>query len=163
MDALAPLSRVVESDSPDETFSLGARLGGALAEGDFVGLDGPLGAGKTAFSRGVAHGAGVALDDVSSPTYSIVQTYPGRVAVHHADLYRLSSEADLFGVGSFELLESPGVMLVEWVSQVPGARPEDALWVRLEVAGPKRRVLRVVATGPRSRSLLERWLPSSGV
>jgi tRNA threonylcarbamoyladenosine biosynthesis protein TsaE len=150
--------RTLTTASADETFALGERLGRVLESGDFVGLDGQLGAGKTSFSRGVAQGAGVRLDDVSSPTYSIVQTYAGRIPLHHADLYRLSSEGDLFGVGYFDLLESDGAMLVEWVSQVRAALPDDALVVRLEVTGSDRRELVVSATGPRAQALLTRWL-----
>jgi tRNA threonylcarbamoyladenosine biosynthesis protein TsaE len=150
--------RTLTTASADETFALGERLGRVLEAGDFVGLDGQLGAGKTSFSRGVAQGAGVPLDDVSSPTYSIVQTYAGRIPLHHADLYRLSGEGDLFGIGYFDLLESAGAMLVEWVSQVRAALPDDALVVRLEVTGSERRDVTVQATGPRARALLTRWL-----
>jgi tRNA threonylcarbamoyladenosine biosynthesis protein TsaE len=150
--------RTLTTASADETFALGERLGRVLESGDFVGLDGQLGAGKTSFSRGVAQGAGVPLDDVSSPTYSIVQTYAGRIPLHHADLYRLSGEGDLFGVGYFDLLESDGAMLVEWVSQVRAALPDDALVIRLEVTGPDRRDVTVQATGPSAQALLARWL-----
>ena len=94
MDPVESLTRTVTTTSTDETFSLGERLGRVLEPHDFVGLDGQLGAGKTLFSRGVASGAGVPLEDVSSPTYSIVQTYSGRLTLHHADLYRLATEAD---------------------------------------------------------------------
>jgi tRNA threonylcarbamoyladenosine biosynthesis protein TsaE len=158
VDPLGPVTRRLESGSRDETFSLGERLGLVLAPRDVVGLDGQLGAGKTLFSRGVASGAGVPLDDVSSPTYSIVQTYQGRLTLHHADLYRLTSEGDLFATGYFDLLESDGAMLVEWISQVPAAVPDDALLVRLTVVDPDRRTLDVTATGARAAALLERWL-----
>lgn len=158
MDPLEPVTRRLESGSRDETFSLGERLGRVLAPRDFVGLDGQLGAGKTAFSRGVASGAGVPLEDVSSPTYSIVQTYQGRLTLHHADLYRLATEGDLFATGYFDLLESDGAMLVEWASQVPGAIPEEALLLRLEVISADHRAIEVAATGGRAAALLERWL-----
>lgn len=146
-----------ETASPDETFWRGVKLGQALLDGDFVGLSGQLGAGKTLFSRGVAHGAGVPLDDVSSPTYSIVQTYQGRLRLHHADLYRLLSEHDLYATGYFDLLEEDGAFLVEWVEQVPTAAPDDALLVRLEPLSVERRVFQVRATGPRSQALRKRW------
>ncbi len=152
------LTRTITSTSTDETFSLGERLGLVLEPHDFVGLDGQLGAGKTLFSRGVASGAGVPLEDVSSPTYSIVQTYAGRLTLHHADLYRLATEADLFATGYFDLLESDGAMLVEWVSQVPGALPDDALSLRLEVPTPDSRRFEITARGERSKALLVRWL-----
>lgn len=147
------------SASEDETFALGERLGQALRDRDFVGLSGQLGAGKTLFSRGVAKGLGVPLDDVSSPTYSIVQTYRGRLALHHADLYRITSEDDLFGTGYFDLLEGPGAFLVEWIGQVPGAAPADALLLTIEVESPSSRRFTATPTGPGSEALLERWVP----
>lgn len=155
---MEPLTRAVLSGSEAETFELGRKLGAVLAPGDFVGLDGQLGAGKTAFSRGVAAGLEVPLEDVSSPTYSIVQSYSGRLPLHHLDLYRLRSEGDLFAVGYFDLLESGGVMLVEWLSQIAEAKPDDSLRVVLEVESEVTRRLRVEAAGPRSSALLSRWL-----
>lgn len=148
----------LQSASADETFALGKALGAALVDHDFVGLSGQLGAGKTLFSRGVADGAGVPLDDVSSPTYSIVQSYSGRLRLHHADLYRLTSEADLFSTGYFDLLEGDGAFLVEWVDQVKGAAPDDALRVAIAVVSPEARVLSIAACGPASEGLLDRWV-----
>jgi tRNA threonylcarbamoyladenosine biosynthesis protein TsaE len=153
----AVMAHRIETTSPEETFELGRRLGEALRPHDFVGLSGQLGAGKTLFSRGVALGAGVDVDDVSSPTYSIVQSYRGRVTLHHADLYRLRSEDELYATGYFDLLETDGACLVEWVDQVPGAAPGDALRVGLEWLAPERRRLVAQSSGPRSDALLERW------
>lgn len=152
------MERTVETASPKETFALGKRLGEALRPRDFVGLSGQLGAGKTLFSRGVADGAGVPLDDVSSPTYSIVQSYRGRLTLHHADLYRLTSEDDLYATGYFDLLETDGAWLVEWIDHVASAAPDDALRVSIEVLEPERRRLVVKGTGPASEALLVRWL-----
>lgn len=154
---MGPLSVTLESRSPEDTFALGVALGAALTPRDFVGLAGQLGAGKTLFSRGVAQGAGVPLDDVSSPTYAIVQSYRGRLLLHHADLYRLSSDDELYATGYYELLEGDGAALVEWVDQVPGAAPDDALHVRLVVVEPEARRLHVTARGPRAEALLTRW------
>lgn len=153
------MERVVDSRSADETFALGVRLGEVLGPGEFVGLDGQLGAGKTLFARGVAQGCGVPLDDVSSPTYAILQTYRGRLTLHHADLYRITSEADLYATGYFDLLEGDGAMLVEWVSQVAGAAPDDVLLVAIEVTGPDTRRLVARSRGPRAEALLARWRP----
>ena len=141
----------------DATFALGRALGAVLQSGDFVGLTGQLGAGKTLFSRGVAEGAGVPLEDVSSPTYSIIQSYRGRLTLHHADFYRLTGEADLFSTGFHDLLEGEGAFLVEWVDQIPGAAPEDALRITLEVTSPQTRTLKVTTSGLRSEALLGRW------
>lgn len=146
------------SSREEDTFALGRALGTVLLDGDFVGLTGQLGAGKTQFSRGVAEGAGVPLDDVSSPTYSIVQSYSGRLRLHHSDLYRLTGEADLYATGFFDLLESPGAMLVEWIDHVASAAPDDALKVVLAVTGLNERSLAVTTSGPKSEALLARWL-----
>lgn len=142
----------------DATFALGRALGLVLQSGDFVGLTGQLGAGKTLFSRGVAEGAGVPLEDVSSPTYSIIQSYRGRLTLHHADFYRLSSEADLFSTGFHDLLDGEGAFLVEWVDQIPGAAPADALRITIEVTSLETRTLKVTTSGALSEALLSRWL-----
>lgn len=151
------------STSAAQTFALGVALGEALVEGDFVGLNGQLGAGKTLFSRGVAQGAGVPLDDVSSPTYSIVQTYRGRLLLHHADLYRLRTEDDLYATGYFDLLDAgDAAFLVEWVDQISGAKPADALNLMIAVNAPDARVFDVKTSGPKSEALLRRWLTRAG-
>lgn len=147
----------MKSESPDSTFALGGALGRVLQSGDFVGLTGQLGAGKTLFSRGVAEGAGVPLDDVSSPTYSIIQSYRGRLPLHHMDLYRLRSDADLISTGYYDLLEEEGAFLVEWIDQVPGAAPADALRISIEVPTAASRVFKVTTSGPKSEALLLRW------
>lgn len=153
----------IDSASADETFALGRALGAELQVADFVGLSGQLGAGKTLFSRGVADGAGVPLDDVSSPTYSIVQSYSGRLPLHHADLYRLTSEADLYATGYFDLLDAgDAAFLVEWVEHIPGAAPDDALKLRIEVPAIDARRFQVTTSGPRSEALLDRWLTRAG-
>jgi|APLak6261679142_1056127.scaffolds.fasta_scaffold00201_9 tRNA threonylcarbamoyladenosine biosynthesis protein TsaE len=146
------------SDGPERTFALGRALGAVLLDADFVGLSGQLGAGKTLFSRGVAEGAGVPLDDVSSPTYSIVQSYRGRLALHHADLYRLQSDADLFSTGYFDLLEGEGAFLVEWIDQIAGAAPDDCLRISITVSAPEARALELKTSGPKSEALVARWL-----
>ncbi|MBM4380895.1 MAG: tRNA (adenosine(37)-N6)-threonylcarbamoyltransferase complex ATPase subunit type 1 TsaE [Deltaproteobacteria bacterium] len=122
----------MRSGSAAETAAWGRRLGQALRPGDFVALVGELGAGKTCLSRGVAEGAGVPLEDVSSPTFAIIQAYAGRLRLYHADLYRLTDADALYATGYFDLLAgADGAFLVEWAEQVPGAIPADALVIRL--------------------------------
>jgi tRNA threonylcarbamoyladenosine biosynthesis protein TsaE len=149
--------RTFLSGSAEATLALGMALGTALREGDFVGLQGQLGAGKTVLARGVAQGAGVDVADVSSPTYSIVQSYRGRLTLHHADLYRLQGEDDLYATGYHELLGGSGAVLVEWFDQVPGSVPEGALLVRLEALSADARRLTAQAQAEPGLALLERW------
>ena len=145
------------SSSPEETRALGEALGRVLQEGDFVGLVGELGAGKTELARGIARGVGLRDEDVTSPTFSIVHQHHGRIVLTHADLYRVTGPADLDGTGFHELRDGGGATLVEWVDRVAGAAPPDAMRVVLVEPGENARELVVTTSGPRSERLLQRW------
>jgi tRNA threonylcarbamoyladenosine biosynthesis protein TsaE len=145
------------SSSPEETRALGEALGRVLQEGDFVGLVGDLGAGKTELARGVARGVGIPDEAVTSPTFSIVHQHHGRIRLTHADLYRLTGPPDLDGTGFHELRDGPGATLAEWVDRVPGAAPPDAMRIVLVDTAETARELVVTTSGPRSEHLLQRW------
>jgi tRNA threonylcarbamoyladenosine biosynthesis protein TsaE len=154
--ARAEVSRV--SRSARATFDLGARLGAALEPGDVVALVGELGAGKTQLVRGVCRGAGVPDEQVASPTFAIVATYQGRIPVHHADLYRVADQDDLYGTGFSDLVGGEGALLVEWADRLPGALPPERLEIRLEHddAAPSARRITIAGTGKRHASLARR-------
>ena len=117
--------------SPAETEAVGHALGNALTPGTVIAYLGDLGAGKTAFTRGLARGLGC-TDMVTSPTYTIVNEYlSGRMPLFHFDMYRLRSADDLFDIGWDDYLERGGVCAVEWSENVRQAM-EDAITVRLE-------------------------------
>ena len=145
------------SASPAETQALGEALGRVLQDGDFVGLVGELGAGKTELARGIARGLGIPDAEVVSPSFAIVHQHRGRILLTHADLYRITGPADLEGTGFHELRDGPGATLVEWVDLVPAAAPPDALRIVLEEPTDDRRELVVTTSGPRSAHLLQRW------
>jgi tRNA threonylcarbamoyladenosine biosynthesis protein TsaE len=138
-----------------ETHALGLRLGQLLQPGDFIGLSGELGAGKTALVRGIAEGAGVPAGDVTSPTFTIVQTYAGRLPLHHADLYRLSTADELYATGFFDLLEDGGAAVVEWVERVKLDVP--MLRAALTLVDASTRKIEVTASGARAQALLAAW------
>jgi tRNA threonylcarbamoyladenosine biosynthesis protein TsaE len=121
--------------SEAETEEIAAELARGFAGGEVVLLSGELGAGKTVFVRGLARGLGVDPQEVASPTFVLLTSYPGRLALHHADLYRLAGTGDERELGLEELPGPRGVLAVEWaerLSDVPWPRP----WrVRLEHAG----------------------------
>lgn len=105
---------VYETHSPGETEALAQKLAGTLKAGDVLALDGDLGAGKTAFTRGLARGLGFE-GAVTSPTFTIVNEYEGgRLPLFHFDLYRLSSPEELFDIGWEDYLDRGGVCCVEW-------------------------------------------------
>ena len=119
------------SDSPEQTEQIGAALGKLLTPGTVIAYEGDLGAGKTAFTRGLAKGLG-AKDMVTSPTYTIVNEYlSGRLPLFHFDMYRLTSADDLWDIGWEDYLERGGVCAVEWSENVTDAL-ENPIFIRLE-------------------------------
>ena len=134
------------TNSVAETEKEGERLGRALAPGAVVALLGGLGAGKTAFTRGLASGLGIEAF-VSSPTFTIVNEYDGKVPLFHFDMYRLDSERELFDIGWDDYLERGGVCAVEWSEKVPGAFPPGAIVVKIEDLGGGARRLEVIEEG----------------
>ena len=119
------------TNSPEETEKVGAALGKILPPGTILAYRGDLGAGKTAFTRGLAKGLG-AKDMVTSPTYTIVNEYlSGRLPLFHFDMYRLTSADDLWDIGWEDYLERGGVCAVEWSENVTDAL-ENPIFIRLE-------------------------------
>ncbi len=115
------------TNSEGETEALGARLADKLAPGAVIAFTGDLGAGKTAFTRGLARGLGIA-DRVTSPTFTIVNEYEGgRLPLFHFDMYRLSSSDELFDVGWEDYLARGGVCAVEWSENVSDALEGDVI------------------------------------
>ena len=122
------------TNSPEQTEQVGQRLGQALRPGTVLAYLGELGAGKTAFTRGLARGLG-ATEMVTSPTYTIVNEYlSGRMPLFHFDMYRLASSDDLWDIGWEDYLERGGVCAVEWSENVADAM-EGAITVRIEKLG----------------------------
>ena len=121
----------ITTHSADETQALGQKLASRLAPGDVIAYFGDLGAGKTAFTRGLAQGLGI-TDPVTSPTYTIVNEYlSGRIPLFHFDMYRLSSSDELFDIGWEDYLSRGGVCAVEWSENVEDAQ-QDAIRVTIE-------------------------------
>jgi tRNA threonylcarbamoyladenosine biosynthesis protein TsaE len=144
----------LNSDGPETTHRLGRSLGPHLAPGDVIALVGTLGAGKTVFAQGVAAGLGVD-EGVTSPTFTLINEYAGRLPLYHVDLYRLAGPVDAGAIGLEEYLGGDGVALVEWPERAPALLPDDHLVVALYLgATPESRRLHVAATGERHRRLL---------
>ena len=119
----------------EQTEALGVRLGQLLQPGAVIAYTGDLGAGKTAFTRGIARGLGIG-DRVTSPTFAIVNEYEGgRLPLFHFDMYRLTSSDELFDIGWEDYLSRGGVCAVEWSENVMDALPEDTVWVRIAREG----------------------------
>ena len=129
--------------SEEETSAVGERLAQSLEPGAVVLLYGDLGAGKTAFVRGLARGLGADPADVSSPTFTLIQEYRGRLTLFHVDLYRIA-EPEVDDLGLEELVAGGGIVAIEWAERWRG-RPDDGIEVGIEDLGGEKRRIRVAS------------------
>jgi len=136
---------IVETRGEEETSATGERVAARVTAGELILIHGPLGAGKTAFVRGLARGLGVAEDEVSSPTFTLIQEYRGRLVLYHVDLYRLADrEVDELGLD--DLLASGGLVAIEWPERWRDP-PERAREVWIEDLGGDRRRVTISTAG----------------
>lgn len=138
------------------TWALARALGPLLQAGDAILLSGDLGAGKTAFVKGLAEGLGVP-GTVTSPTFNILLVHPGRLPLYHVDLYRLETVDQLEDIDYFGTVEADGVTAVEWGDRFPEAAPLDYLGVAISISGDTARSFEVMAHGPRGEALASAW------
>ena len=137
---------IYTTNSPAETEAIGAALGKILNPGTVLAYRGDLGAGKTAFTRGLARGLGC-TDIVTSPTYTIVNEYlGGRLPLFHFDMYRLRSSDDLFDIGWDDYLDRNGICAVEWSENVDDAM-ENAVYITIEKLGEESRRITIEGGG----------------
>jgi len=146
------------SHNAEETTTLGERMGRLLHAGDVVCLYGELGSGKTVLAKGLAKGLEVAReDDVRSPSFVLIHRYEGRVAVYHADLFRLAGSADVADIGLRELLGGEGVTIIEWADKLDTSLPTERLDITLQHAEADTRLMTLHGHGARYLRLLEEW------
>lgn len=150
------MARLVSvSDSPEATELLGQLLGKLLKPGMFIALHGELGGGKTCFTRGVIAGAAPQSSHmVASPTFAIMNEYPGAPSIYHFDFYRLASSSEIAELGFEDFFEGKGICIVEWPERMAELLPDDHLSVTFEHSGDTRRTITLESLGKRHDSLL---------
>lgn len=147
----------VVTSSVEETVRLGERLGSLAGPGDFIALTGELGSGKTQFARGLAAGLGVDPSvPVTSPTYTLMNLYSGRVALYHFDLYRLGGDQEVAELGFEEYFYGDGVCIVEWAERLRDLLPQERLTVSFSYLDENCRSISFAPDGPRYRSIIRR-------
>jgi tRNA threonylcarbamoyladenosine biosynthesis protein TsaE len=135
-------NETITSQSEEETAGVARRLAATLSAGDTVLLFGDLGAGKTAFVRGLAEGLGIDAGEVTSPTFTLVQEYrSGRLPLVHADLYRLEDPREIDDLG-LEELAAGGVLAIEWAEKLPRV-PDQPIEVRIAHGAGDDRTVRI--------------------
>ena len=120
----------VVTKSAAETEALGQRIASVLKGREEIALFGDLGAGKTAFTRGVCKGLGI-NEGVSSPTFALVNAYQGKHPVYHFDMYRITSIDDLFAVGFYDYINT-GILIIEWSENIESELEDDAIRIRIQ-------------------------------
>ncbi len=154
---------VLDTNSVDETILLGEALGRSLQGGLIVGLIGPLGAGKTQLVKGMAVGNAVGGPrKVTSPTFTLVHEYPGRLHLYHVDAYRLRSPQEFASLGFEEWVRLDAAIVIEWAEHVRSVIPDDGLWVELVVTGATARRFTFTPAGELALTTLDRLRVESG-
>ena len=121
------------SHSPEETLQLGESLGSSLGAGDIILLFGDLGAGKSRFTQGICYGLGLDKNSyIRSPTFTLINEYPGRLPIHHVDLYRIDNQEEIYSLGLEEILYNRGVTIIEWAEKLRSPRKPDNLILNIQ-------------------------------
>lgn len=158
MTATASMTLTVSSENAMR--DLGETLAAHLSAGQVLALTGELGAGKTRLTQGLARGLGIPVEEVTSPTFTLIQEYAGRLPVRHCDAYRLQHPDEFADLGLDELFGRDGVAIVEWADRVTDDLPRDRLDIGIEVTGEHERRVVLTARGNASQRLLGEAFPS---
>jgi tRNA threonylcarbamoyladenosine biosynthesis protein TsaE len=145
----------VITSGPEQTWRIGEALGRLLGAGDTVCLYGDLGSGKTNLAYGIALGLEVREQYITSPTFTLVNEYEGRVPLYHLDLYRIKDPDELENIGFDEYVDTDGVAVIEWAERAEGALPAERLSVYLSTVDEASREVGFLAEGERYERLLE--------
>jgi tRNA threonylcarbamoyladenosine biosynthesis protein TsaE len=147
---------VFQTKNAAETIRIGRDIGGLLRPGDVVALVGELGAGKTQFIKGLAEGAGVGKSTyVSSPSFTLINEYPGRVPFYHVDLFRLELEKEAEELGLEDYFQGGGITAVEWADKIPSLLPKEMLLIHIAYTGKNTRSLEIAGKGKRYLNLVD--------
>lgn len=142
------------SDSREQTLEVGRLIGAILERGDIVALIGELGSGKTCLTQGMAKGMGVSENvPVVSPTFTLINEYPGKIPLFHLDVYRLSGPRDLEDMGYEEVFYGGGIIVIEWAEKIQDILPAKTLFVRMRYIDENTREMILEGPGDKIRKL----------
>lgn len=147
---------VIQTGRAVETIRIGKSIGRRLLPGDVVALVGELGAGKTQFIKGLAAGAGIRNPAyISSPSFTLINEYPGKMTFYHVDLFRLGEEKEAEELGLEDYFQNKGITAIEWADKIPSLLPKELLLIRIAYTGRNRRSLEIVGKGKRYEELVK--------
>jgi len=123
---------IIKASNLQDTDKIGKIIGESLKSGTVICLEGDLGAGKTTLTQSIAKGLEI-HDYVTSPTFTIIKEYNGRLNLYHMDAYRLDSEDEMYDLGYYEYINSDGVCIIEWASKIKGLIPKSAINITINI------------------------------
>ena len=132
----------IYTKSREETIKLGEAIGKKLQPDDVIAMEGTLASGKTTLTKGIALGLSVE-ESVTSPTFTLVSEYYGRLTLYHVDVYRLDSPEDFINIGGEDMLYSGGVTIIEWSEKIRDLIPGTAIKIAMEITGPESRKIEI--------------------
>ncbi len=150
------MKKTFTTNNPEETKCLGKKIGKLLKAGNVVALIGNLGAGKTVIANGLCSGLGVEESYITSPTYTIINQYDGRIPVYHIDLYRLKDSSELYNLGWDEYIYGYGACVIEWADRAAEMLSEEYLMVNIEITGKDKRKIILQAKGASYKDVIAR-------
>lgn len=147
---------VIQTKSTSETIRIGRSIGKYLRPGDVVALVGELGIGKTQFIKGLASGVGIGRPTyISSPSFTLINEYPGRVPFYHLDLFRLEQEKEAEELGLEDYFQRRGIIAIEWADKIPSLLPKEMLLVHFTFTGTNTRTLKITGKGTQYLNLVD--------
>lgn len=145
------------SNNIEETINLGRIIGEELNRGNIIALIGELGSGKTCITRGIARGMGISEEfHITSPTFTLINEYPGRIPLYHLDVYRLSGSGDLEDLGYEEYFYGKGAIVIEWADKIKDIIPPDSIFVYLKYLGEMKREIEISYEGDNTSEIIKR-------
>ena len=158
-DPLSTFKYQITTRSVDETQKLGEIIGTAVTGRKILALTGDLGSGKTSFVQGLARGLEVPDDYyITSPSYTLINEYPGRYPLFHVDLYRILNPMDLEDIGLYEILHNSGIVAIEWADRIGKKLMPDAITIHFEITGDETRKISITANDLKNADLLKNIL-----
>ncbi len=158
-EPLSAFKYQITTRSVDETQKLGEIIGTAVTGGTVLALTGDLGSGKTAFVQGLARGLEVPDDYyITSPSYTLINEYPGRYPLFHVDLYRISDPMDMENIGLYEILHNSGIVAIEWADRIEQKLLPDPINIHFELTGEKSRKICITAYDLKNANMLKNIL-----
>ena len=125
--------KIYDSNSTQETEDIAESFAKQLGENEVIAYEGPMGMGKTAFTRGLCRGLGIDDSDVSSPTFALVHEHHGtKKSLYHFDMYRINTMDDLYSTGFFDYIDTGGILAIEWSENIYSALPKNTIYVTIE-------------------------------